>query len=396
MGEIALPTQWSPAAALGDLALDKEPDSSLAYGRLLDQCPVGRIEVNDTWGIFGFDEVLAAITDVKTFSSVTPIPGATRMIPLEADPPEHTPYRRMINPYFTATKMAELEEEIRPFAGEMLEEVISQGFVDFVDSFAKPYPGRTLCKFLGVPDDDWLYINSWHQELAKRGGRNEPGRPKRDAVIQEIAPYLRTVIAQRRLDLRDDDILSAILSTEIDGNVLSDDAVIGYVVLLLTAGHETITDGLTNLVVRLARDSELQNRLRANPDRIPDAIEESVRIDAPLQSMQRKCVRDVEIGGESIKAGEYVYLNVGSANVDQNHWEDPGTFDIDRTDKRHLGFGRGVHQCFGAPLARLQMRIVIEELLARTESFELAGDVHRHTWPSHGADTLPLTLKRRA
>ncbi|MDP9091623.1 MAG: cytochrome P450 [Actinomycetota bacterium] len=391
-----MPTQWNPVTALAEVAEDKEPDACAAYARLLDECPVGRIDVSGTWGVFSYDEVLAAVTDVKTFSSVTPVPGATRMVPLESDPPEHTPYRRMINPFFTTAKMAELERNIRPFAGAMLDELVGKGVIDFVTTFANPFPGRTLCKFLRVPDDDWPYINDWHQELLKRGGRNEPGRPKRELLIQEITPYLLSVIQQRRLELRDDDIISTILTGEVHGSRLSDEAVIGYVVLLLIAGHETTTDGLTNIVLRLARDRDLQDFLRENPHRIPDAVEESLRIDSPQQTMQRKCLQDIEIGGELIKAGDYAHLNFGSANVDPEHWVAAGTFDIDRADKRHLAFGRGVHQCFGAPLARLEMRIVVEELLMRTGSFALGGDVHRHTWPAYGLDSLPLSLNPRA
>ncbi len=387
-----MPTQWNPVTALADVADDREIDTTKAYAQVLGTCPVGRIDGPGTWGIFGYDEVIAAVTDAKTFSSNTPVAGATRMIPLESDPPEHTPYRRMINPFFTAAKMSELEGDLRPFAEEMLDPLIGAGPIDFVATFANPFPVRTLCRFLQIPDEDRDHINNWHRELVSRGGRNEPGRPKRDSLFAEIMPYLLSVIQQRRRDLRDDDILSAIISGEIDGAPLSDQAVIGYVVLLLVAGHETTTNGLTSIVCRLARDPQLQDFLRANPDRIPDAIEEGLRLDSPTQAMQRKCLRDVEIGGESLKAGDYVHLNFGSANVDPSHWSDAASFDIDRADKRHLAFGRGVHQCFGAPLARLQLRVVLEELLARTASFELAGDVHRHTWPAYGADKLPLDL----
>ncbi len=390
-----MPTHWNPITALADVATDAEPDASDAYARLLDQCPVGRLDVYGTWGVFGFDEVITAVTDVKTFSSMTPVAGAIRMIPLECDPPEHTPYRRMINPFFTATKMAELERDIRPIAANMLDQLIGVGAIDFVAAFANPYPIRTLCTFLAVPDDDWHVLDEWHRQLIARGGRNEPGRPKREALFQEIMPYLQSVVEERRLHLRDDDIISAILTGEIRGERLSDEAVAGYLVMLISAGHETTTDAISSAVLRLARDSGLQGLLRTNPTRVPDAIEEILRIDAPQQSMQRKCVRDTELGGELIRAGDYVHLNYGSANVDSEHWPDAATVDLDRSDKRHLAFGRGVHQCFGAPLARLQLRIVIEELLARTSAVELAGTPHRHTWPAYGADTLPLTLYPR-
>jgi cytochrome P450 len=168
--------------------------------------------------------------------------------------------------------------------------------------------------------------------------------------------------------------------------------VIGLVLLLVSAGHNTTTSGIGNLILRLARDPDLQAYLRQHPERIPDAVEETLRIDAPQQAMRRVAKRDTELGGRAIRAGEYVWMSFGSANVDARHWDEPGEFQIDRADKRHVGFGRGIHQCIGAPLARLEMRVVAEELLARTESFSIAGEVVRRPWPRMGVKSMPLHM----
>ena len=163
-------------------------------------------------------------------------------------------------------------------------------------------------------------------------------------------------------------------------------------IALILAGRSTTASGIGNLVLRLARDADLQSFLRAHPERITDAVEESLRVEAPQQEMPRMATCDVEVGGETIRAGDSVFLNWGSANVDPARWDDPGRFDLDRKSRQHFGFGRGVHQCFGAPLGRMEMRVTVEELLARTSSFTLAGDVSRHVWPRLSVETLPLTF----
>ena len=167
------------------------------------------------------------------------------------------------------------------------------------------------------------------------------------------------------------------------------------VMTLMMAGHITTTSAIGNLVLRLARDTRLQAILREHPERIAQAVEEGLRIDTPQQAMPRRCTRNAEVGGQAIREGEYLLLNFGSANVDPKHWSAPETFDIDRKDKRHVAFGRGIHGCVGQALARMELRIVTEELLSRTESFELAGQVRRHAWPRHYVENMPLTLAPR-
>jgi cytochrome P450 len=191
-----------------------------------------------------------------------------------------------------------------------------------------------------------------------------------------------------------DDLVSGIIHGDPDLPPLADEAIVGMIMMLLSAGHNTTTSAIGNLVLRIVRDPQLEARLRAEPEMIPVAVEESVRIDAPQQAMRRVATRETEIAGQSISEGEFVWLVFGAANLDQDAIEDPTSFRLDRGSNRHQGFGRGIHLCLGAPLARMQVRVVIEELLSRCPSIQLVGDVTRPAWPRMGVKSMPVRLGR--
>lgn len=386
-------TEWNPGAALRDVEADRVEGNSVAYAETLSKCPVAHVDVDsdEYWVVLAHDELVKAATDTKTFSNVTPLEGP-RILPLQSDPPEHTAYRRMLNRFFSADRVAGVEAEVRSFAAEMIDAMIAKGTADFAEEFAYPFPTCVLCKFFRVPDDDWKIHHDFVMELERRTGHGLSAPTESlEAPLQQIMPYLHKMISERRSSLGDD-VVSGIITGEIEGQPLDDNAVVYMVITLMMAGHITTTSGVGNLVLRLARDAGLQSFLRANPDRIADAVEESIRIDTPQQAMPRKCMKDTELGGQEIKAGEYLLLNFGSANVDPEYWSAPEVFDIDGSDKRHVGFGRGVHKCIGAPLARMEMRVAVEELLARTGSFELSGEVRRRAWPRMSVENMPLSM----
>jgi cytochrome P450 len=214
-----------------------------------------------------------------------------------------------------------------------------------------------------------------------------------ESLTHVLRPYVEKLVASRRLEPRDD-LVAGLAAATVDGEQLSDDFVVGMVMLVITAGHNTTTSALGNSVLALARDHPLQQRLRAQPELLPAAIEEWLRLEAPQQSMRRVATRDVELGGHHIAAGERVELVFGAANLDPNVVESPEAFFLERSPNRHLSFGRGIHSCIGAPLARLEIRVLLEELLSRTGHFDLTGSVHRTPWPRLGVQSLPLTLTR--
>lgn len=385
---------WEPDRALADLATGRVADAAAAYAPLLEKGGVAWYDSGrgggGMWGIFSHAEVDRAAIDTRTFSSVTVPEGSPRILPLMADPPEHTGYRRLIGKFFSPAVIAKMEAEVRPFAGEMIDAMIAAGTADFAQHYAYGFSTRVLCHFLRVRED-WTIYNDWSAAMEKSTGAGTatPGAALPDNLFGAIVPYIQALVAERRAN-PSDDVVSGIIGEEVNGALLNDEAVVGLTIALIVAGRSTTASGIANLVLRLARDIELQQYLRANPHRIPDAVEECLRIDAPQQEQPRKATRDVEVAGQLIKAGDAVFLNYGSANLDPARWEDPATFDIDRKTKAHFGFGRGLHQCFGAPLGRMEIRVSIEELLARTASFELAGAISRHTWPRLSVEELPL------
>lgn len=373
---------WDPNAAWAPLRDGSAADVSAAYPR----SPVARVDevLGGFWAVLGHDELVAAALDYRTYSNVVPL-FETQRPPLECDPPEHTFYRRLLNPFFARDQLAAMEDDVRAYAAEMLDPLPA----DFAREVALPFPTRVLCRLLAAPDEDWEIINRWGTRVDEIGGQTPPGSAERLAAGEEIRPYMLELIRARRQD-RGDDIVSGLIHGDPDLPALDDDALLGIVMMLLSAGHNTTASAIGNLVLRLARDTALQQRLRDDPSLIPAAVEESVRIDAPQQAMRRVATRDTQLGGCPIAAGDWVWLVFGAANVDPDAFDRPEEFDVDRGPNRHVGFGRGIHLCIGAPLARMQVRIVLEELFARTPSFELAGPVRRAEWPRLGLTSLPL------
>jgi cytochrome P450 len=342
--------------------------------------------------VLDHDLLVQATLATGTFSNVVPF-FKTRRPPLECDPPEHTVYRRMLNPYFSRERMAALEEPLRRFAGEMIDELLVEGSTDFASAFSHPFPTRALCLLLALPDDDWQLINEWSRRVDEVGGQSPPGSPERIAVGEELRPFMTSLIEERRRN-PGDDVVSCLVRGDPELPPLDDDTLVGIVMMFISAGHNTTTSAIGNAVLRLARYPALQSELRGSPGLIPAFVEEVVRIDAPQQAMRRVATTDTELGGRRIAAGDFVWLVFGAANLDAAAIDRPTELDLRRAPNRHVGFGRGIHQCIGAPLARVEIRVALEELLNRTSSFHLDGEITRPAWPRLGVDRLPLLLDR--
>lgn len=314
--------EWSPDDAWAPLAAGQTHDAVDAYAAPLAGCPVGRVDevLGGFWAVCGHDEVVAAALATDTFSNVVPL-FRTRRPPLECDPPEHQFYRRMLNRFFARDRMALLEPEIRRRAAELLEPLLADGAADFAARFAQSFPTRVLCLLPSLPDEDWRLINEWGEAVDRHGGQSAPGSGERIEAGEGIRPYMLELIAARR-ERPGDDRVSAIVGGDPELPPLDDDAVLG-IVMLLSAGHNTTTSALGNLVLRLARDSSLQRRLRAEPALLPAAIEESLRIDAPQQAMRRIATQETELGGRRISEGEWAWLVFGAANLDERAFERP-------------------------------------------------------------------------
>lgn len=385
---------WDYDAAFAELAADHSESNACTYRSLLEKDEVRCLFVDDTEYdiVMSHDRVIEAVKNPKVLSNITAQNGGPRILPLQCDPPEHSGYRRLLNQYFSRTRVDEIEQRIQPLATEMLDSMIARGEADFAAEFAYPFPTRVLCTFLELPDEDWAFHHEWvtHLEQLTKDGLSDPKEGVFGALA-DVMPYLFQIISQRRVS-PGDDVISGVIAGSIDGRSLDDQEVSNIVIALMMAGHITTAGGIGNLVLRLAKDADLQEFLRANPSRIDDAVEESLRLDSPQQAMPRRAVCDIDLAGQRIESGKYAVLNFGSANVDPAHWPHPDKFDLDRTDKRHLAFGRGVHQCVGAPLARMEMQLVARELLTRTASFQLVEPARRVAWPRLAVESMKVSF----
>jgi cytochrome P450 len=397
MAEIARtthPVGWSPETQWAAVQRG-EPHSIVdIYQAQRERCPVAWRAFDDGqgfWSVFDFDDVAQVLENPALFSSARPKYGLT-LIPIEVDPPDHRKYRVLLAQIINAARLARLETAIRAYVREQLALVRAKESDLLAATSATPI--RAFCLMVGDPDPE-----AFRELHLRREAANDPRLARfDDASVKQradankpLVDYCAGLIERHRREPQDD-IVSDILAGEIDGRPISHDEALSMLSLLYIAGSRTTTAALRGAVVQLARAPELQARLRAQPSLIPAAAEEIVRLETPVHGLPRYATADTEIGGCPIAKGEQVFPNYGAANLDPKAFPHPGEIDLERKPIRHVGFGRGVHVCAGAPLARLQLRVFIEELLGAFASLRLAGPVTRMTWPHYGATALPVEV----
>lgn len=290
---------------------------------------------------------------------------------LTLDPPDHTRLRALVNRAFTPRQVAKMEEYIRVTAHALLDKVASAREFDLMKSFAVPLPTTVIARMIGVPERDLARFKEWSDHLARA---LEPllSPDEEEAVYQadqELAAYFTGIIEQRRLEPRDD-LVSRLVEAEEQGDRLTADETRVMLRLLLVAGNETTTNLIGNGVRALLRHPGQLALLRERPDLLPSAVEELLRYDAPVQLDARAARRDVDLGDVAVKEGTLVTLLIGSANHDPDRFSEPGKLDITRSGQPNISFGRGIHHCLGAPLARLEGRIALEVLLERFDRLD--------------------------
>jgi cytochrome P450 len=309
---------------------------------------------------------------------------------ITTDRPRHTQLRALVSRAFTPRRIARLEPRIRAIARELLDNVKGQREFDLVREFSGPLPTIVIAELLGVPPED----QEWFKEKSTAVAQFDPTAPRDAASIGpaiELGRYLAEVFAARRREPRDD-LISALLAAEIDGERLSDIELIGFGFLLLVAGNETTTNLISNAAILLDRHRDQRRLLLEDPARIPGAIEEFLRYDSPVQGLARTTTAPVTLHGRAIPAGSKVLLLFGSANHDERVIPDADRFDVLRAPNPHVAFGFGAHFCLGANLARLEARVAFEELLARLPDYRMTeSHVERHiSGPIRGALRLPI------
>ncbi len=371
------------------------------YAKLRARCPVAH---SDQWGGFWaltkYEDIVSVARNSRSFvtsvQNVVPrVPYTGKRPPLHVDPPEHSGYRRAMDALFRKSHMALLEPALRAMAIELLQLLIDKGHCDFGRDFAQLFPISAFAHFLGVPVDEMKRV--------RHAGAiyTEAIQTQDVSLVQEQSKYLYQVahdlVADRKAHPRDParDLTSALLAARPDGNPLPEDMVVGTLRQMVVASMGAMSVVIGSQVVHLAKHPELQALLRRDAKRIPDAMEELLRLYPPYRGFARTPVRDVTIRGRLIRKNEPIALLFPSANRDADVFERPDEFDIARKPNKHLAFGRGAHKCVAAAMARLELRIVLEELLARTESFALDGEVKMASWLEFGPSSVPLRLQGR-
>ncbi|HEY8153588.1 MAG TPA: cytochrome P450 [Myxococcota bacterium] len=370
------------------------------YRALRDEAPVYRNEALGFWALSRHADVLAAFKDVETFSSrhgvsldqdVFHADADATMSFLAMDPPRHTRMRSLVSRGFTPRRVSELEPRIRAIAREHLDACRERRGCDFIADFAGKLPMDVISELLGVPAADRPTLRTWADTVVHRdeGVRGLP--PAAAQAALRMLQYFTEMIAVRRRSPRDD-LTSALLAAEIDGDRLSDREIIGFLFLMIVAGNETTTKLLGNAVYWLARNPEQREKVRRDPALIPLWVEETLRYDNSTQALARLVARDVELHGEKLRAGDKVVLLVGSANRDERAFPDPDRFDLLRNTQRSLAFGQGTHFCLGASLARLEGRVALEEVERSLPGWELepAGSQRVHSVNVRGFAALPI------
>ncbi|MFE9427015.1 cytochrome P450 [Kitasatospora sp. NPDC006697] len=379
MTGITTGTDEQAAAALAD-GLGINPDFFWLRGHRPDH----PVEVNDygVVDVFGYKEVLEVFADPSTFSADVAelIVGDAEIDPefsdgtlLQSDPPEHTKLRKIISKAFTRGTVAALEPRMVEITHELLDMVAGQDRIEMVNDLAYPMPIIVISELLGVPKSDRDLFKTWVDRMAHSAVALTSGDREFDdevdaqaamRVVPEMFAYLREHAAERRIRPRED-LLTKLVEAEVDGERLTDNAVVNFANELLVVGHATTSALLGNTLLCLDAFPEHQAAVRANPGLIPGVVEESLRYLSPIATAYKACVAEGELAGVKIHPGQLVAISLSAANRDHLQFDRPHLFDPYRDPNPHIAFGRGIHFCLGAPLARMEGRIATEILLER-------------------------------
>ncbi|MGH9173901.1 MAG: cytochrome P450, partial [Vicinamibacterales bacterium] len=311
-------------------------------------------------------------------------------------PPDHTRLRGLVAQAFSARMIESMRPRIQATVDELLDRVEPVGRLDIIADLANPLPGIVIAEMLGVPKEEQPRFKAWASDYARfLGTLNTPNESRIAAnrAVVEMSEYIREVAERRRVEPRDD-LITALVQAEDQGERLTHDELVATCFLLLFAGNETTTNLIGNGILTLLRNPDAHRQLREHPEMIRTAIEELLRWESPVQFTDRLVIEDIEIGGQQIPAGQGVRTIIGAANRDPDQFENPETLDLSRRPNRHVGLAHGLHFCLGAPLARAEGQITINAVIQRFPHLALATD--RVEWQANhvfrGLTALPVTL----
>lgn len=377
------------------------------YTRARREHPAWRHPGLPVVSVFGYDDVQAILKDPVRWSSS--FPPAAGIEPREdlppsllgTDPPEHTRLRSLVNQAFTPRMVRRLEPRMLMIARELVDAAVAAREVDLVEALTYPLPVIVIADIIGIPSEDRAQFKEWSDALVRNLGAGIFAAPSPERVeaqrrvVDALRAYFTELIEKRRVEPRED-LLSGLVQAELEGSRLSFNEMLQLLVLLLVAGNETTTTLIGNAVLELLASPDALDRLRQDPTAIPAAVEEVLRFASPVQLDPRRCTQPIELHGVPIEPNMLVLCWLGSANRDELVFAEPERFDIGRTENRHLAFGFGPHYCLGANLARLEARVALRVLLARTRSFRRLDDAPLPLHPSvvfRAVTRLPLLLE---
>jgi len=386
-------TDTNPAELL--FSQETADDPHPTYDRMRRECPVARSDFGGMPGVTvsRFEDVWWALRNPDLFTSESGIGVSEQpMIPLELDPPLHTAYRRVLNPRFVPREIERLEPEVRATVRALIDGFAPLGRCDLHEDLATPLPSGIFLALMGLPRSDLPQFLQWRDNTirpAVEPGDFEGAQRIRQETAHAVSEYFREAIANRRDD-PDDTLLSLIVHASVDGQPIGEDELLGMSHLLLIGGLDTITASLDCMVHFLATHPDHRRQLLEDPALIPSAVEELLRWLSPVMVLPRAAACDVEVGGVQLAKGDPVTLVLGAANIDDAEFG-AGEVDFHREPNRHVAFGGGPHLCLGAHLARLELRVALEELHARIPDYRLAdgADIHFSTGIRQ-ATRLPL------
>lgn len=340
------------------------------YRVLRDEHPVYHNPHRGFWAISRFEDVWQATLEVASLTTEgIEEAGSLRPMLNYLDPPRHDRLRALVSRAFTFRRVGEMEPHVRRIAGELLDALSGRSECDLVEDFATPLPGRIIAEMIGVPADRReTFLGHTRKMLT-----TNPDISITDAIrepSERIYEEFARLLDERRV-APEDDLMSALLEAEIEGEGLDDDEILGFCYQLIVAGNDTTTSLIGNGAVLLANHPEQQKLLADDPERIPAAVEEMLRFEPPAQALPRRSRTPYSLHGETIPADERVLLVWAAANLDEREFDEPERFDVTRRIPRHLALGHGIHFCLGASLARLEARVAFETLLERHPSYSL-------------------------
>ncbi|WP_128478792.1 cytochrome P450 [Halorussus pelagicus] len=392
------------------------------YREMRDENPVRYDAKRKSWDVFRYEDVKRILDDDETFSvnprladdfvePDNPGEGLIFDTMLLQDPPRHDDLRSVVDDQFQPRTLREREPHFRELASDLLDDALGDGReggddsesgeMEIVDDLAYPFPVTVIAELLGVPAEERDRFKQWSDTLVSAASDDEGDAEyaeRQQQAQMEMAQYFIEMISDRRENPRDD-LLSRIATAELsDGSQLSQEEALGMCILLLVAGNITTTNLIANAVRSFAdAEGNLFDRLRDDERALTSALEETLRYRSPVQAMTRIATEDVTMRGETIEEGDRIVVWLGSANRDERQFEDADEFRPDRSPNQHLGFGHGTHYCLGAPLARLEAKIALTELLERVENVKMSDADLQPTRSSfiYGVESLPIRYDER-